>query len=57
MTTRYAVTGSTAFLGHAPGDEFEADLDPGLERRALERGQIKPVHKKTPAKKEDEADE
>ena len=33
----------SAFRGHQAGDEFEADLDPALERRALERGQIKKV--------------
>ena len=32
-----------AFQGHQPGDEFEAELDEALERRATERGQIKKV--------------
>ena len=31
------------FQGHEPGDQFEAELDEALERRAIERGQIKPV--------------
>lgn len=48
--TSYKVTGATAFMGHRPGQQFEADLDPQLERRALERGSIK----KTTAKKEKE---
>ena len=43
-----------AFQGHQPGDEFEADLDPTLERRATERGQIKKVN--NPTKKEEKAD-
>ena len=42
-----------AFQKHQPGDEFEAELDEGLERRATERGQIKKV---TPKKKEEKAD-
>ena len=36
----YTVTGPTAFQGHAPGTTFTADLDPGLEARAVERGSI-----------------
>lgn len=47
--TKYRVAGTTAFLGYQPGDTFEADLDPGQERRALERGSIKKVGA-TPAK-------
>ncbi len=42
------------FQGHDPGDEFEAELDPDLERRAKARGQIKPV---TATKKETTKDE
>ena len=42
------------FQGHEPGDEFEAELDPELERRAKERGQIKPVNNSK--KKEEKAD-
>ena len=51
MKTKYKAL--AAFRGHQPGDEFEADLDPGLERSAKERGQIKKV---TPKKKEEKAD-
>jgi hypothetical protein len=39
MTT-YKVTGP-AFQGHQPGETFEAELDPALEARAKERGQIR----------------
>ena len=38
--TRYTVTGPVAFGDWQPGEEFEADLDPELEARALERGSI-----------------
>ena len=41
--TTYKVTGSTAFQGHAPGEEFDAELDPDLERRAKDRGSIRVV--------------
>jgi len=50
--TTYKVTGQTSFQGHKPGEQFEADLDPDLERRAIARGSIK----KTPKKKEDDSD-
>ena len=43
MTSRYKVTGPTAFQGHQPGEEFDADLDQQLERRAKDRGQIRVV--------------
>jgi hypothetical protein len=46
MTTYKALS---KFRSHEAGDEFEADLDPALERRALERGQLK----KVPAKKKE----
>jgi hypothetical protein len=48
--TKYKVTGPTAFMGFQPGETFEADLEPGLEERALERGSIT---KATTRKKED----
>ena len=41
------------FRHHKPGDEFDAELDPEVERRAVERGQIEKVSK---PKKEDKAD-
>jgi hypothetical protein len=43
--TRYKVSGPTSFQGHRPGEEFEADLDPELERRAKERGSIRVVRR------------
>ena len=43
----------SAFQGHQPGETFEADLEPGLQRRAIARGQIKKV---TPKKKETKND-
>ena len=44
MTT-YKVTGKS-FGPHRHGDEFEAELDPGLEQRAKDRGQIRVVKRK-----------
>lgn len=29
MSKRYKVVGTAPILGHAPGETFEADLDPG----------------------------
>ena len=40
MNTKYKVTGPVAFMDYQPGEEFEAELDPDLEERALERGSI-----------------
>jgi hypothetical protein len=45
---RYRVTGSTAYAGHEPGAEFEADLDPDAERRAIARGSLKLLRTKKP---------
>ena len=59
MTT-YRVTGGTPFLGHQPGEEFDADLDENLERRAKERGSIRVVKRASeekPSKKEEADDE
>jgi hypothetical protein len=42
MTT-YRVSGSTAYMDHQPGETFEAELEPGQEQRALERGSIEIV--------------
>jgi len=53
MKTTYKVVGLTAYLGHQPGEEFEADLDPEQERRAKERGSIRVVKRETKPKKED----
>jgi hypothetical protein len=49
--TTYKVTGSTPFGNHQPGETFEAELDPELEQRALERGAIEVV--RTTAKKKE----
>jgi len=38
--TKYTVTGPVAFMEYEPGEEFDEDLDPELEARALERGSI-----------------
>ncbi len=57
MTTTYKVTGPTGFAGHKPGETFEADLDPQLEQRALERGSIKKVPAKKPKEQEEAGDE
>ena len=50
--TTYTVTGSTPFDDHQPGETFEAELDPELEERAIERGSI--VKGKPKQKKEEE---
>lgn len=42
MTT-YKVTGSLSYLGHAPGETFEAELEERAERRAVDRGAIRVV--------------
>ena len=54
MTT-YKVTGAVPFQGHQPGEEFETELDPELERRAKERGSIRVV-KRTKTTEEEEQD-
>jgi hypothetical protein len=58
VKTTYKVVGTTYFRGHAPGEEFQADLEPEQERRAKERGQIRVVKRADtkPTKKEEEAD-
>ena len=43
--TKYKVTAETGFGEHKQGDEFEAELDPELEQRAIERGSIEIVKK------------
>jgi hypothetical protein len=55
VTTRYKVIGSTAFQGHKPGELFDADLDPALEARAKERGQLRVVRHKPHEQEEEEA--
>jgi hypothetical protein len=51
MKTKYKVLWPTGFEDHAEGEEFEADLEPELEERVLERGQLEIVSGK--AKKEE----
>lgn len=53
--TRYEVTGTTAFQGHQPGEQFDADLDEAQERRALERGSIRRVKATAKPQSEQEA--
>ena len=43
MKTTYKVTAATGFRGHKAGEEFEAELDQDVERRANERGSISVV--------------
>lgn len=56
MKTTYKAL--TRFGGYEAGDEFEAELDPKLERRAKERGQIRVVKRgdEPNSKKEEKAD-
>ena len=37
---RYRVTGSRAYRGHHPGSEFDAQIAPTVEARAVKRGDI-----------------
>jgi hypothetical protein len=37
---KYKNTGQSDFLGHPPGDEFEADLPEAQEKRAIARGSL-----------------
>lgn len=39
----YRVCGRQRFLGYEPGEEFVAELEAGLEERALARGSIEIV--------------
>jgi hypothetical protein len=52
--TRYRVTGAVPYLGHQPGEEFEAELSDDQEDRALKRGALKKVRR---APKDDEKEE
>lgn len=40
---RYRVCGRNRFLGYEPGQTFIADLEAGLEARAIDRGSIEIV--------------
>jgi hypothetical protein len=44
----YLVTGKREYRGHAPGTTFEASLDPGVEHRAVTRGDITLLRRATP---------
>ena len=52
--SKYKVVGSTPFGDHEPGEEFEADLDPDFEERAIERGSIELVSGKPKKAAEEE---
>lgn len=52
MTT-YKVTGGTPFMEHEPGEEFDAELDPDQEARAVARGSIEAIKAGTKTKKEE----
>lgn len=39
----YRVSGRQKFLGYAPGETFVAELDSGVEERAIARGSIEIV--------------
>jgi hypothetical protein len=54
--TVYKVTGPVAYAGHEPGEEFEAELEPDLERRALERGAIEVAGKRSSGKRQAKED-
>jgi hypothetical protein len=55
--TLYKVTGNTGFLGYAPGEEFEADLGPDVERRAKARGAIRVLKRDTKHEHEKKEDD
>lgn len=44
----YVVTGSRRYRGHEPGTEFHAKLEPGPERRAVDRGDIRVIDRIVP---------
>ena len=41
----YKVIAAQGYAGHAEGEEFEAELDPFLEKWAKDQGLIEPVKK------------
>ena len=51
MHKRYLVTGTRQYRCHKPGTEFEAQLDPDAERRAIERGTIRVLEVSRPSLK------
>lgn len=44
----YEVTGRRAYRGHEPGTFFEAEIPPGPESRAINRGDIRLVERFVP---------
>ena len=54
MKTTYKVIGLTPYMGHQPGEEFDADLDPEQERRAKQRGSIRVVKRENKDTKKEE---
>ena len=45
----YEVLGTREYRGHAPGEQFEAQLERNAERRAVMRGSIQLLRRVTPA--------
>lgn len=41
--TRYQVTGPRPYMGHQPGETFDAELPPDQEQRAKDRGSLRVV--------------
>jgi len=48
----YEVGAKSRVLGHEPGTQFEADLDPKQEARLIDSGALKTVAPKAPTTKE-----
>jgi hypothetical protein len=46
--TVYLVTGRNRYREHAPGERFEAYLEPAVEKRALRVGAIQIIERSTP---------
>lgn len=44
----YRVTGKRQYRGHDPGTVFEAFIDPPVEQRAVDRGDIRVLRRVTP---------
>lgn len=45
----YEVIGARKYRGHDPGTVFEAQLDPGVEQRAIDRRAIRLIRRVTPS--------
>lgn len=46
----YEVAGPLPYLGHPPGEKFEAEIEPAMERRGIARGAIRVVSEETKTK-------